>query len=353
MEFLYGIAIIIILKLIFGGIKLLVSFKVKKAIENQGVAIPDLLKNNPKEEFYLYLRPFVLDEKALTSMQYPKVISTGIEVFETVEIAVSLKVRLYFPLDIPFLALGNKGSVDFFTNIPINRKNWKNDFKRLAQNSDLILIIPSFTKSSIWEIKWLQKNRLMYKCMFIMPPEYNNNNLSVEAFWKKAKKMLVAKGIIIPPYSKFGSFFLMNSRGIFYAKNSIDISPLFILDQVKIENAEMKPLVENFVKNNYKKIPMTKSVNCLNCSSELELSDSERTKKLYKCPICFQFSLHISLFDNRYAEPGSRLLAKEIPCPKCDSTLELDDEEREKWEVICPSCRNHISFYSYKDCLRE
>ncbi len=84
----------------------------------------------------------------------------------------------------------------------VYRFDWQDVFKKMAIGSVNIFILPLEGDGTRWEIAWLKQNRLLNKCVFLMPPYSFVGRSDVENMWSAAKTIMALEGIYLPAYRK-------------------------------------------------------------------------------------------------------------------------------------------------------
>ncbi|MFD1938502.1 hypothetical protein ACFSKW_44215 [Nonomuraea mangrovi] len=182
----------------------------------------------PPPRFSLYLRPFAttghLASNAVgvqaSATEQPGNIQTD---FEAILAAA-------FPAHLPLIALGRPGTLlptrpEGVNTWPINRTwdipgtgkvactedDWQDKVKLLARQAELIVIVPLAFAGTVWEIRWLHENRLLDKCVFVMPATMEGAR-DYSGAWKQATRVLRSLGVRPPAYQESGRL-LMVAKG--------------------------------------------------------------------------------------------------------------------------------------------
>jgi hypothetical protein len=157
------------------------------------------------EPFALYLRPFDTTNKLMTQqVQTAHGPSMHID-FETL---LERALESYFFL----CGLGKSGEMIGAGRIETENDKWYNNFQLLADNASLIVMIPSNHESTFQEMKYLAKNKLLKKCIFLMP-ETIDVKLDYEFEWMDTKHEALKLGWDLPDYSSCGGIFNLNNDG--------------------------------------------------------------------------------------------------------------------------------------------
>jgi hypothetical protein len=180
----------------------------------------------PVPHFSLYLRPFKttghLASNAIgvqTANQQPANIQIDFEAI----------LASAFPAHRPLIALGTPGAllsthqegwtfwpIDHIWDIPGTGKvastetDWRKKIMLLARHAETIVIVPLNFAGTIWEIRWLHRNGMLPKCVFVMPASMTGARDYAEA-WQEISRFLTSIGIYPPEYQRFGRLFLLNT----------------------------------------------------------------------------------------------------------------------------------------------
>ena len=97
-------------------------------------------------------------------------------------------------------------------------REWQKTFHVLAASARLVLLIPSDSPGTVWEINWLKGKGLFNKTIFIMPHINDAQTLAqgqfdVEQHWEKTSRTLLEWGLGMPQYSADGMFFSLGQDG--------------------------------------------------------------------------------------------------------------------------------------------
>lgn len=166
-----------------------------------------VFEEQDNKRFILYLRPFVTTGSLLIKNPYhnewdPTAINRLGENkyidFET--LIIRTKDNFY-----SFVALGKPQEHIGAGRIETAEDEWFEGFKKLAYNSKLIIMVPGFQPGTFKEFHWLYDNRMFYKCIFVIPPEYVFfDKLSANEYWEETKKKILTLGIKLPELFKEG-----------------------------------------------------------------------------------------------------------------------------------------------------
>jgi hypothetical protein len=157
------------------------------------------------EPFALYLRPFDTTNKLMTQqVQTAHGPSMHID-FETL---LERALELYFFL----CGLGKSGEMIGAGRIETEDDKWYKSFQLLAEKASLIVMIPSNHESTFQEMKHIAKNKLLYKCIFLMP-ETVDVNLDYDFVWMDTQLEALKLGWDLPDYNSCGGIFNLNNDG--------------------------------------------------------------------------------------------------------------------------------------------
>lgn len=182
----------------------------------------------PPPRFSLYLRPFATTGRLASNSvgvqasasEQPGNIQTD---FEAILAAA-------FPAHRPLIALGVPGALlpthpEGVQTWPINHtwdipgtgkvactdSDWQDKVKLLARQAELIVIVPLAFAGTVWEIRWLHANRLLDKCVFVMPATMEGAR-DYSPDWEAATRVLRSLGVRPPAYRDSGQL-LMVAKG--------------------------------------------------------------------------------------------------------------------------------------------
>jgi hypothetical protein len=188
-------------------------------------------KNLPS--YFLYLKPLAvkqhLDTQTKEHFDLENVLRSALD-----------------PIDL--IPLENPSEMIDVEQIFIPNSEWQAKFEKLAINAKSILFIPSYLPDALWEIKWLIENRLLPRCLWLMPetPGWSNTFVNFEvptpspitisegkgvydysAFWGKTVEAMKVVGIKLPPYQDKGMVFVIDENGTASAFQLLALSPIF------------------------------------------------------------------------------------------------------------------------------
>ncbi len=156
-----------------------------------------LLKEGIIHKYCLYLRPFESTGR-MTTLRNEREFKRSRE-FIDVEAVISEAVEPRMPL----IGLGKPGEQVGAGRISSTDENWWSSVKLLIDNAVLIFVLPQQKKGATRkEVEWLLTNRYVDKCIFLMPPNWENN-------WKSVSIEMESLGIKFPKYRSEGLLFTL------------------------------------------------------------------------------------------------------------------------------------------------
>ncbi len=179
------------------------------------VEMQEHISLNENKEFALYLRPFESTNKILIN---------NID-FET-QLAYSLNEY------IPIVALGQPGEHLGVGRIISTETEWQNQVERLIIMAKLVLIFPSNSEGTLWEIKYIREKGHLHKSIFVMPPIEKINNKPFKLEWEKATDALKQYDIILPDYFERGLIFNLDENGKLYKYEPFSIDKWIYKDSI-------------------------------------------------------------------------------------------------------------------------
>ena len=109
------------------------------------------------------------------------------------------------------LGLGLPGENVGAARIRVEDAEWKAAIERLLTHATGVLLLPSAHAGTKWEIAFLQKQGLLPKTVFIMPPRTRQFDWRVR--WRQAAEALKELRIALPQYSERGLLFTVDASG--------------------------------------------------------------------------------------------------------------------------------------------
>jgi len=152
--------------------------------------------------------PFVLYLRSFDSPLETPIVETHLGVMSLEEL-LAFRLRRPWPLiglgrcDRPLLGVGKIRSTD---------DTWKRELKKLSLNATLILVVPSATEGTSWEIEWVAINNNLRSSIFLMPPNYSDD-VDWRADWAAVQRWARFMGLAFPDYDDEGLLFTMDPAG--------------------------------------------------------------------------------------------------------------------------------------------
>ena len=104
-----------------------------------------------------------------------------------------------------FVAIGDRLASYGAAKITVKEEDWQKTFFRLANDSQLIFMMPGPSPPLLWELSQIvQSPSLLEKTVFIMP---RGGKLSLVRTWQKVSDMAAELGVNLPPYTSEGCYF--------------------------------------------------------------------------------------------------------------------------------------------------
>jgi hypothetical protein len=123
---------------------------------------------------------------------------------------------------------------------------WWDSVRVLARHAMGIVVVPSTNEGTLREIRWLHEERLLSKCVFVMPPTPGEGRWHVDLFgsstvlikndtaadqsalWSAARAALrESPGIELPPHSAQGALLGLDAQGQVIRTASLDLGGAF------------------------------------------------------------------------------------------------------------------------------
>jgi hypothetical protein len=191
--------------------------------------------------FALYLRPFETTEK-LSSGSNPR---GGFRDVTGMRIPIHLDLETLLDRalrgDCPLIALGRRGEMqESAGRATVTDERWQTVVQALAKRATLLVMVPLARPSTLWELDWLFKQRMLGKVLFVMPetpyevplgvvhpvesgsrglykvgfreydPEQHTLNLAGE--WQRAMRQTRDMGLTLPSLAAVGALFTLDSE---------------------------------------------------------------------------------------------------------------------------------------------
>lgn len=159
---------------------------------------PDYLTGTGSGGFILYLRSFAAEHEmpALRLDPWGRInledaLASGLEEAGWPLIALG-------DADLPAFGAGRAQTDD---------PTWQEDLVRLGTHSDLVLVTPTATRGTSWEMEWIVINKLLRKTIFVMPPAPSEARPWWEEQWQQLQRWSRYLGLWFPDYDPDGVFF--------------------------------------------------------------------------------------------------------------------------------------------------
>jgi hypothetical protein len=189
----------------------------------------------PAKPYFLYLRAFETTKRLKAPLFLLDLATFGLNRLWTGELESFLSGALR-PAG-PLIALGHPKEHFGAGRAITSEEAWMDDISKLAARARGILLIPSHRPGTLWEIEHLQREGLLSRTVFIMPPE--SRRFSWMAHWSQARRAMGELGAALPEYEELGMVFTMDTakgiRGVepfsLFFMRSLRRSILRLLDQ--------------------------------------------------------------------------------------------------------------------------
>ena len=86
-------------------------------------------------------------------------------------------------------------------------QEWQSDVGRLLTRAKGIIIVPSASDGTIWELEYIQANSILSKCLFVMPPQ--SRRFDWRDRWELARGALADDSVYLPAYHSRGLLFTL------------------------------------------------------------------------------------------------------------------------------------------------
>ncbi len=132
----------------------------------------------------------------------------------------------------PLIALGNPELERFGPGRSTTTDdNWRAVLRALAMEAQIIIVIPTHTQGTSWEIEWVTTNKFLHKTCFLMPPLGPGDEVWWADNWRELKNWAIRFGFNLPDYTPNGSVFRLTSEG---QLDEIDFSVIYGDDDLKL-----------------------------------------------------------------------------------------------------------------------
>jgi len=198
----------------------------KEQSKNNRRALAALEKNI---DFSLYLRPFdtedsiVYDNATVVDKIFAFVPGNALN-----EDAVDFEFYLSSSLEneCALYAIGSPTNSMGAAKVFVPDDGWNDTFCDLAKRAKVIFVLPFYTLSTAYEIRWLKENNVLKKVIFIMPDDvpvgvvgedFDEKNIFdvdwVSDKWEKGRKKYAKCGINLPEFCGDGVLFQLDVNG--------------------------------------------------------------------------------------------------------------------------------------------
>jgi hypothetical protein len=210
---------------LYGDMRKASVLKLQNARDQESATLSASLGAAPGtgQNFALYLRPFTVTKNIPTSLpgtHYTDSEFDGVLDFEAI---LQDAVQAIMPL----VALGRPLETYGAGRILTGDEDWQSKIIPLMQAARIIFIIPSHRPGTLWEINHITENRLLEKCIFIMPPEgavrwtrgpeqdwqYDEPLVNQSGDWETTRQTLEELGLHLPSYEQTGALFTLDGSG--------------------------------------------------------------------------------------------------------------------------------------------
>ena len=172
----------------------------RRSANLQTALLNRLRRGEAAEPYFLYLRPFyadtiTIDNPEVSSLPFLPSHYDAPEV--SWEVVFSRAVEEFGLL----VSLGQSSDALTADRIEVRDDQWARDFVLLASFAECIFVWPSARPGTRWEIKWLQSNGLLSKCIFVVPKDYDrieNRSSAVQETWPSVRAFLMSVGMSPP-----------------------------------------------------------------------------------------------------------------------------------------------------------
>src|SRR5262249_48889449 len=115
-------------------------------------------------------------------------------------------------LNAMFIAIGDKLASYGAAKMRVEEQDWQGTFRRLADSSMLIFMLPGPSAACLWELSQIVRSPgLLEKTIFIMPRE--RPKYPLHDVWQTTARMAAEFGVSFPPYSADGGYFRLGANG--------------------------------------------------------------------------------------------------------------------------------------------
>jgi tetratricopeptide (TPR) repeat protein len=107
---------------------------------------------------------------------------------------------------------------------PTTDESWREVLRALGMEAQVIIVIPTYTQGTSWEIEWVTANKFLHKTCFLMPPPGPGDDAWWADNWRELRNWAVRLGLDLPAYTPEGSIFRLTSEGLL---DQIDFSVIY------------------------------------------------------------------------------------------------------------------------------
>lgn len=121
--------------------------------------------------------------------------------------------------NLAFICVGSSSQNDGGGSVEVDDSMWKTEVLRLMRGARIIIVVPSPSPGSWWELQTIVRERILSKCAFVQPPSSDRllpdtddellkdcrNRIAAE--WTEVMQSCQTIGIDIPHYDPWGQLF--------------------------------------------------------------------------------------------------------------------------------------------------
>lgn len=120
---------------------------------------------------------------------------------------------------LPLIALGWPGEAIGAGRYETAVATWQSDIQALAERATLIVALPLYSDSVVWEVKLLRDRGWLEKTLFVMPPQLGPFPITVALRLNRGRVALESLGMSLPEIEKGGQLFVMVPSGEYVARS--------------------------------------------------------------------------------------------------------------------------------------
>jgi hypothetical protein len=132
----------------------------------------------------------------------------------------------------PLIGIGEDEAYFSGGRVQLEDETWQEFVSALCVACYQIIILPSTTPGSLWEVRHLMRSDFLDKCFFLMPPESRDKSISVEDFWGRLQAQEKDIGLELPEFIDGGLIFQVDKNGKITRR-----TPLYLSDKKMIGTA--------------------------------------------------------------------------------------------------------------------